>query len=336
MWPALLQSVLLVATAMPLAARSAPPIGDPLPVREAIGRYEAERQTGGPGPDGIPAIDQPRFTNAKQARLEDGDPVVGLWRNGEAKAYPQSILVWHEIVNDEIDGENVAVTYCPLTGTSVGFLRKDSEFGVTGDLVNSNLIFYDRDTRSEFPQMLATAISGPLRRKSLVETRLIWTTWDQWRTRYPETLVLSEDTGYMRNYARDPYGSYNPRSGYYSPDSGPIFPVMHSDSTYPAKQIVLGIRDHHGAFSVNMETLRERGILTTQLGEVYYAVIYDAGLETGWVYRSDAPLSLAASDVSFDRDGADWPGRPQAQAVNAFKAMWFAWTAFYPDAKHLE
>lgn len=84
--------------------------------------------------DGIPSVDDPSFVGARDADYADGDPVFGLVRNGEVRAYPQEILVHHEIVNDRIGGEGVAITYCPLTGTVQSFERGDVEFGVSGDL----------------------------------------------------------------------------------------------------------------------------------------------------------------------------------------------------------
>ncbi|MGA5279384.1 DUF3179 domain-containing (seleno)protein [Streptomyces griseoincarnatus] len=76
------------------------------------------RRSGGPGKDGIPSIDKPRFVPANKAGfLDDEDPVFGLEYRGEVRAYPQLVLVWLEIVNGTVAGEPLAVTYCPLTGT---------------------------------------------------------------------------------------------------------------------------------------------------------------------------------------------------------------------------
>ena len=117
--------------------------------------------SGGPGKDGIPSVDSPKYWNVEDANdfLDDGDIVFGLVENGVARAYPQRILVWHEIVNDVVGGVGLAVTYCPLTGTAIAFERGQTEFGVSGRLVNSNLIMFDRDTDTWFPQVLAPSAS---------------------------------------------------------------------------------------------------------------------------------------------------------------------------------
>ena len=149
-------------------AFGAPPNHDSVLLPERLADYRRARQDGGPGKDGIPSIDQPRFGRPEAADgfLDDDDRVVGLYLDGQARAYPQRILVWQEIVNDSIGDHRVAVTYCPLTGAAIGFDRGETEFGVSGKLVNSNLIMYDRATDTEYPQILAAGIDGELAGRS--------------------------------------------------------------------------------------------------------------------------------------------------------------------------
>lgn len=182
-----------------------PPEADRL-VPHSFEDYIEAMLSGGVGQDGIPSIDNPRFWSIEEADsfLDDGDIVFGVYRNGTARAYPQRILVWHEIVNDSIQGSKVSVTYCPLTGTAIGFEPGDTEIGVSGRLINSNLVMYDRATESYWPQILAAAINGPRQGQTLAEFRVIWTTWARWKSRHPETQVLSRRTGHARNYQRDP------------------------------------------------------------------------------------------------------------------------------------
>lgn len=123
--------------------------------------------SGGPPPDGIPSIDKPKFTSVQDAdkMLEDSELVVGLNINGDIRAYPLQILVWHEIVNDNVGGVPVAVTYCPLCFTNQVFNRtlEDGnvvEFGTSGKLYNSNLVMYDRTSNSLWSQALAQGIVG--------------------------------------------------------------------------------------------------------------------------------------------------------------------------------
>lgn len=290
----------------------------------------AARRPGGPGRDGIPSIDRPRFVSADQARLDDDDIVIGLYHRGEARAYPQRILVWHEIVNDEVGGESLSITYCPLTATALGFRRGETELGVSGKLVNSNLVMYDRATGSEWPQILGAAIDGPLAGQGLEEVRVVWTTWGQWRARYPESEVLSERTGYVRNYRRDPYGSYNPLAGYYLPQGRRLFPVLHRDDRLPPKTLIYGVRTASGALAVDRRVLRDAGLIETRLGAERIVVIHDPGLDSAWAFRNPRGTSLDADTLGFGPEGVSGPGIEALEPLNGFEAMWFAWVAFYP------
>jgi hypothetical protein len=186
-------------------------------------------QSGGPPKDGIPPIDRPKYVSATESQkfLKSNEIVFGLDYQGVVKAYPQKILVWHEIVNDELKGEKIAVTYCPLTGSAVAFRGRSRaggslSFGTSGKLVNSNLLMYDRQTDSQWPQILGMAIDGKNKGTVLEEIPLAWTHWSRWLRRHSDTLVLSSDTGYFRSYGSDPYGSYD-RSGTYYDSGGRSF-----------------------------------------------------------------------------------------------------------------
>lgn len=322
----------LLATIL-AAAQGAPPTTEPLLLPDTLAEYREARMRGGPVKDGIPSIDEPQFQPAGDAdgSLDDEDLVIGVYIDGEARAYPQHILVWHEIVNDRVGDEAIAVTYCPLTGTALGFHRDGTELGVSGKLVNSNLVMYDRATDTEYPQILAAGIDGPLAGSGLRELRVLWTDWGSWHRRHPDTKVLTTRTGYMRNYQRDPYGGYNPRSGYYAERSGRMFPVLHEDDRYPAKRVVLGFRDRKEAVAVDKRRLREAGVLHHAGPDGHYVIIHDPVLGTGWVYRSPGKIEIDTAEVEFTADGPRFPGRGALTEINAFEAMWFAWVAFYPD-----
>ena len=144
-------------------------------------------QSGGPPKDGIPAIDNPNYVSVELANsfVEEDEIVFGINYQGKTIAYPSSILYWHEIVNDEINGKKVSVTWCPLTGTALGFIGKS--LGVSGKLFNSNLVMYDRATDSEIPQILHVGINGPLKGQNLEQFPVIRTTWKLWKQKYPDT-----------------------------------------------------------------------------------------------------------------------------------------------------
>ena len=279
--------------------------------------------SGGPPKDGIPAVDDPQYTTAAEADtwLLPHDVVFGLERDGFVAAYPQRILVWHEIVNDELGQQPVSITYCPLTGSAIGFLGRVASaattFGVSGKLVNSNLVMYDRATDSYWPQILGRSISGAARGVTLEEFPLTWTTWERWKREHPETQVLSRETGFFRDYGRrgDPYGSYlEADKGYYADEGRLLFNPIHHDGRLGTKAVVVGMRDSQGnALAVGKDTLRRRGTVEAKLGDRPVIIRHDPSLDG---YRAEY------------RDSGD--------QVNAFDVMWFAWVAFYPGTELVE
>jgi hypothetical protein len=316
-----------------------PTVGTRLALPMEPSELESEAVSGGPPKDGIPSIDDPSFVSADAVadRFEPGDPVFGLERGGEVKAYPQKILVLHEICNDVVDGTPVSVTYCPLTGTAMGFERGDTTFGVSGRLVNNNLIMYDRGTEAWWPQVLATSIPGPWNEspgtKSLSEFRLVWTSWGKWTGKHPDTQVLSFDTGFAKTYTRDPYGSYNPREGYYAPEASPMFPALNGDDRLAPKRVVIGTRSPDGAAAFDKRALREQKLLEDDLAGSPIVAVYDPELDTGYVFRNPDDRSFEYGTGSVT-DGSSETYAPDAlptERLYAFDAMWFAWSGFYPE-----
>ena len=329
------------ATEVSGASGAVPTAADRLPLPMSPDELRAAARSGGPRKDGIPSIDDPSFVDAPDVNfLDPGDPVFGVVRDGEAKAYPQKILAQHEIVNDDVAGTSVSVTYCPLTGTAQGFFRDDTTFGVSGRLINNNLVMYDRATEAWWPQILATSIPGPWNETppiaSLQEFRLIWTTWDRWREQNPETTVLSTDTGHAKNYSRDPYGTYNPKGGYYTSDST-LFPVLNDDDRYQIKRVFIGARTADGAAAFLKDSIRSKKVMSGAIGDRAVLAVYDDRYDTAFVYENP-------EDRSFDYD----PEIPEGSVVAAdgtsyaaddlpltsivcFDAMWFAWAGYYPE-----
>ncbi len=279
--------------------------------------------SGGPPKDGIPAVEKPEYTNVEAANtwLLPNDIVFGIDYQGFVAAYPQRILVWHEIVNEKINGEQVSLTYCPLTGTVFSFKGNiaagvSTTFGVSGKLVNSNVIMYDRKTDSYWSQILGKAFSGQSTGKTLDEFPTYWTTWEQWKKKYPETKVLSRTTGFIRDYGvgSDPYGSYTGDfKGYYtSPEL--IFEPIYKDLRFQAKTVVVGIRDAKGnAVAIPKDILKTKKVVEANLGGKTIVITYDEELDA---HRATM------------KETGKW--------INSVDAMWFAWAAFYPDTKLLK
>jgi peroxiredoxin len=196
---------------------------------------------GGPPKDGIPSIDNPKFTTVTEADefLQDEGIGISLSHNGVERFYPHQITVWHEIVNDEIDGKAFLVTYCPLCGTGIVFdptiAGKSVEFGTSGKLWNSNLVMYDRETDSYWSQVLGEAIVGELTGMKLDLLPHDNVRWKDWKAAYPEGQVLSRETGHFRDYlSGGPYGNYDTNDTV-------IFPVDNEDARYHPKEPTWGI-----------------------------------------------------------------------------------------------
>ncbi|HYZ26526.1 MAG TPA: DUF3179 domain-containing protein [Geminicoccaceae bacterium] len=172
-----------------------------------------EIMSGGPPKDGIPSIDDPAFVPVAEADLPDTEPVIGLIIEGEAKAYPLRILIWHEIVNDVVGGMPVAITYCPLCNTGIVFDRRIGdrtlEFGTTGKLRNSDLVMYDRTTESWWQQFLGEAIVGELTGAELAMLPSRLESFANFKERAPEGRVQVTGGGLTRAYGANPYAGYD-------------------------------------------------------------------------------------------------------------------------------
>lgn len=198
---------------------------------------------GGPGKDGIPSIDNPIFLEASDVVVEtymnDDDLVVGIVKGDVVKAYPHRILDWHEVVNDDVFGEKITISYCPLTGTAFGWQsmvgNKFTEFGVSGLLYNTNLILYDRESDSYWSQLKLECVNGEFIGSTPKVVKIFETTWGLWKDMFPETKILSDQQGFSRNYAEYPYGSYREDNSFL------FFPVSKSDNSIPKKNRVHAI-----------------------------------------------------------------------------------------------
>ncbi len=210
-----------------------------------------EVHDGGPGKDGIPALEFPIMIQAPNASyLADFDLIVGYKSNDEIRAYPHQILDWHEIINDGTKNENFAITYCPLTGTAIGWNRDigntTTTFGVSGLLYNTNLIPYDRFSGSNWSQIGLECVNGGLKGEKADVIQVIETTWGNWRNMYPETKVTSINTGHSRSYGTYPYGDYKTNHSFF------IFPVSPKDDRLSSKQRVLGVIDNNSVKVYNL------------------------------------------------------------------------------------
>ena len=305
-------------------------------------------RSGGPPKDGIPSIDNPKFANVENAQfMSDSDTVIGLEINGESKAYPLFILVWHEIVNDSIGGVPVAVTYCPLCYTNQVFERvidgKEVEFGTSGKLYNSNLVMYDRLTDSYWSQALGEAVTGEMTGYTLNIIPFDVITWDNWKTLHPDTVVLTTDTGHLRSYATDPYGDY------YT-DRRVIFPVDNDDDRMHPKEIILGFKqdDSYKAYKqqdiesstvINDVFAGKQILLVSLFSENARAFDGTVNGNTLEFEYSDKKIIDSSTGSEWSYDGIALSGEMKGIELDriAFNpGFWFEWVAFHPDTEVYE
>jgi Protein of unknown function (DUF3179) len=279
-------------------------------------------QSGGPGKDGIPAIDEPRFLPVRKVDVvEPKEPVVELVVRGRARAYPIQILIWHEIVNDEVAGVPVAVTFCPLCNTSLVFDRRVGgrtlDFGTTGNLRNSDLVMYDRQTESWWQQFGGAGLVGRYAgaRLDVIPSRIV--AWAQFRREHPHALVLSRDTGHPRAYGQNPY------EGYDEVRSRPIFPTRRADDDrLSPKERVVFVERGDDAVAIPFSIL-ERRVVRVEVGGHRLVVRWRGGVASAL----DSPL------ISLGRDVGTAEVRENGRLVEFDQPFWFAVAAFRPKVR---
>jgi len=270
---------------------------------------KSEIRHGGPGRDGIPSIDNPKFLSASNASyLKDNDRILGVSINGVSKGYPIRIMDYHEIVNDQFNGKPVVITYCPLCGSGISFDAKiDGQkrtFGVSGLLYNSDVLLYDHETQSLWSQIMFEAISGPSKGKLLNPIITTSTTWEKWKALHPDTKVLSTETGHSRNYDRSPYGNYNQERRLY-------FPVKNQSDKYHPKELVIGINIGNKYKAYPFSELENKG--QSQISDSFNGqeLIIEYDKSSGYTHIKTT-------------EGKELPGTT---------LFWFAWYAFHPDTE---
>jgi hypothetical protein len=320
--------------------------------------YDPEAVSYALPPDSIRAIDRPCLETAADARalLPDSSQVIGIERGGEARAYPVDLLALHEVVNDVVGDEPVAVTWCPLCASSLGFERRVNrrtlDFGVSGYLHKANLVMFDRNTGSLWSQLLAGAVTGRLRGSELRRVPLVQTTWAEWKEAHPDTLVLS--------IRRDPLGERFTSPGSYSTARGieetnvpydsyigkvPIyFPRIVRGA--PEASLVLGISlaDRHKAWPLT--DLNQVRLLQDELAGVPLVLVAEPDALAALAYSRRLDEQVLDFDLRgrelVDRDtqsrfsvltGRAVSGPLEGETlarVPATTAYWFAWRRAYP------
>ncbi len=323
----------------------------------------SEISAGGPPRDGIPPIDQPRFVSVTEANgwLEPQEPVIHLAIGDDVRAYPLQVLIWHEIVNDEVGGVPVAVTFCPLCNTAIAFDRRlggrTLDFGTTGNLRHSDLVMWDRQTESWWQQITGEAIVGELtgHQLDMLPTTII--AWETFRQQFPDGTVLSRETGYDRSYGSNPY------AGYDQVDEPPFLFDGPVDGQLPPKERVVTVSHGGEDLAYPFALLSERRVIADTVGGQAIVVFFQPGtasvLDQSQIAASRDVGATAVFKPVIDgqeltfiwEDGAfvDTTTRSQWSILGEAIAgplagkqltplvhgnhFWFAWAAFKPETR---
>ncbi len=319
-------------------------------------------RSGGPPPDGIPSIDEPRFQQAGDVDwLGDDEPVLSLRVGDETRAYPMQIMTWHELVNDTFGDVPVTVSFCPLCNSAVAYHREVGEtvldFGTSGRLYNSSLVMYDRQTESLWTHFNGTAVVGELAGTELELLAMQTVSWSSFKRAHPDALVLSRETGFTRDYGRNPYPGYDDVS------QAPFLFDGDTDSRLLAKQRVVAIRHNGDSVAVVVDDLAAAGVIDLEVGGEVLTVWHMPGTASGLdtelvadgrdigatgvfmavVDGSQRSFERAPTGLFVDSSGSAWDilgnavSGPDVGAqltpIEHLDTFWFAIAAFDPDIR---
>jgi hypothetical protein len=298
-------------------------ISQQTPEQAMIGESETKQSilpeeivSGGPPKDGIPSVDNPKFVSMQEANewISDNEPGIAFSKGNTHRFYPYQILVWHEIVNDIVEGERILVTYCPLCLTGFVFdpLVKGErvEFGTSGKLWKSNLVMYDRKTDSLWAQILGEAIVGEMTGVKLSFLPSDQMLYGNWKNAFPSGQILSRDTGAVRFYGSNPYGDY------FSATNLALSLVKPTDTRLPNDAFVFGIVRNGKAKAYLVGVVKAKG------------EVEDLFEGTAFVLRYDRELDVVRVFEKLE-GGTE-------ERINPFSSFWFSWVAAHPDTELLK
>ncbi len=325
--------------------------------------------SGGPPPDGIPPINEPKFVSVADAGewLAPEEPVIALRIGEDARAYPVQVLIWHEIVNDTVGGVPVVVTYCPLCNTAVSFVRRvegvEVSFGTSGRLFASALVMYDRATESLWTHFDGQAVVGVLTGKRLEVVASPLLAWSEFAASFPDGKVLDRHrTGFNRNYGSNPY------TGYDRPDGDPFLFRGEADERARAMQRVVGVERAGDAKAWALQVVSGERVAVThdKVGGDEIVIFWKAGQSTAleasalnagrdvgsvgvFLAQVDGQKLTFRLDGDQFRDvetGSVWSIAGQAtegplrganlERIHHFDTFWFAWSTYRPGTILIE
>lgn len=317
--------------------------------------------------DSIRAIDHPRFEPAAQVApsMKPDERLIGLVINGDARAYPIPILSAHEVVNDVVGGEPVAVTWCPLCYTALVFSRhvpareEPLTFGVSGKLLYNTLVMYDRQTDSLWSQLYGVSVDGPLSGERLSFFPSQFTTWEQWYAHYPESRALSKrltcEQFNCGSYSENPRGSYvvDPYASYYEAEELGVVDNQIPRDAGPStlKERLLGVRVGPAARAYPYTALRQRPLINDELNGLPVLIWFDQQTETGAAFQrrvEGQTLTFRADNddpriLVDEQTGSRWQA-PSGRAISgplrgrrlssvvSTSAFAFGWYDYFPNS----
>ena len=333
-----------------------------------VGSFPLNEMAQGANADAIPALTDPSFVSpgsAEASYLRDDHIVMGVVLNGEARAYPQNIGWWHEIVNDVVGGTPIIVSFCPLTGTGMVFDGTGDDgvrvrTGVSGLLFNSNLVMYDRrDGQTLYPQMTHTAVVGPNTNEVMELLPVVETTWGNWKKLYPATQVIGSNTGVYSAAQYQEYPYVESGADYRVVDQYLLFPFDTSEASafFGAKEMTLGVRFGEMAKAYPFSSLGTESVINDAISGNAIAVVYHrqgamAVPFSRTITVDNQPVTLTMdkvtstdsrfpflmkdkeSDTVWDLTGAAISGPHSGKRLTqipAHNAFWIAWTTFWKN-----
>lgn len=262
-----------------------------------------------------PALVNPQFESVEEANLwlDDNAPIIGLNYNGLQRAYPLTIIVWHEIINDKINGEPIVVTYCPVCGSVAAYERtipidrkkRETIFEHSGQLYNLNPLLIDKNTSSLWTQFEGKAVRGLSQNFVLTPINVDIASWRDWRAKYPKTEVLSQQTGFDKPYDRDPYLRYYTNNEL-------IYNVAITNDKIPPKEVIIGV-----VIENRSKAYRESDLL--RLGTIQDSI-------------AKVPIRITRDDAGT----ITISNRNTGEAIPKIRAFWFAWIQYYPESQVYE
>lgn len=265
--------------------------------KKSVGFHEL--LDGGPGKNGIPALENPKFEPIAESNINQETLGLYLEIGGEEKFYPYNILVWHEIVNDIVGDSKVAVTFCPLCGSAVVYSREVGNetltFRVSGLLRESNMVMYDTKTESFWNQSVGEAIVGSYTGAVLERLPFQLLSLSEVRDKFPSAQIMSTDTGYSRNYDSNPYSGYSDNDSTY-------FPVKVQDKRFPAKEVFYIVTNDDTSIAIRISTLDDSSKFSSD--------------------KYNLTLLKDGGEITVEKNGQPLPG---------YYEMWFSWAAQHDD-----